>query len=65
MESIHDYVFDRLQAHKGNWPQVSKITGVPYGTLKKIGTRVSRAPRIDNLEKLASYFRAHKAEMRQ
>lgn len=57
MESIHDYVLTELQKRAGHWPRVARESGVPYGTLKKIATRVTPAPRIDTLERLASYFR--------
>lgn len=56
--SIHEYVVSQLEAKKGKWPEVAKAAGMSYGTLKKIATRVSVAPRIDNLEKLAAYFRS-------
>lgn len=57
MDSIHDYVLDRLQATKGTWPAVAKQAGVSYRTLKKIATKSTVSPGIKNLERLASYFR--------
>ena len=59
MESIHDYVLAELQKRNGNWPTVARESGVPYGTLKKIAIKSTSAPRIDTLERLASYFREH------
>jgi hypothetical protein len=58
MESIHDYVLERLQQEKGNWPAVAKGAGVSYRTLKKIATRDTVSPGIKNLEKLAEYFQS-------
>ena len=57
MDSIHDYVLDRLHATKGTWPAVAKAAGVSYRTLKKIATKDTVSPGIKNLERLASYFR--------
>jgi hypothetical protein len=57
MDSIHDYVLDRLSATKGSWPKVAKSAGVSYRTLKKIATKTTVSPGIKNLERLASYFR--------
>jgi hypothetical protein len=57
MESIHDYVLAQLQAEKGDWPAVARGAGVSYRTLKKIATRETVSPGINNLEKLAKYFR--------
>jgi predicted transcriptional regulator len=57
MESIHDYVLAELGKRNGSWPTVARESGVPYGTLKKIATKSTTAPRIDTLEQLAAYFR--------
>ena len=65
MESIHDYVLERLKARKGSWPTVAAESGVPYGTLKKIATLEDHRPRIDTLEKLASYFRSKPNALRR
>lgn len=57
MQTIHDYVVERLGESRGSWPEVSKSSGVSYGTLKKIYYRKIVSPRVKHLEKLASYFR--------
>lgn len=56
-QPIHDYVVSRLQASKGRLPQVAKETRVPLSTLRKVANRSTRAPRIDTLEAIASYYR--------
>jgi DNA-binding phage protein len=63
MVSIHDYVLEELGKRSGSWPRVARESGVPYGTLKKIATRSTTSPRIDTLEQLAAYFRAHGMQM--
>lgn len=59
-ESILGYVMDRLDAAKGQWPQIADDSGVPYRTVQKIGSGKTRSPRIDSVEKLAKYFRETK-----
>lgn len=56
-ESILGFVMGRLDAEKGRWPEIAIGSGVPYRTVQKIGSGKSKLPRIDNLEKLAKYFR--------
>lgn len=57
MQTIHDYILERLEASKGTWLEVAKRSGVPYSTLKKIAYRTIASPRVKQLEKLAAYFR--------
>jgi transcriptional regulator with XRE-family HTH domain len=61
MESMHETVLKGLEATKGNWPEVARRAGVSYRTLKKIATGEISSPRVNNLEKLASYFREQAA----
>lgn len=56
-EPILAYVVGRLDAEKGNWPTIAASSGVPYRTVQKIGSGKVKLPRIDNIEKLAKYFR--------
>ncbi len=58
MESTHDFVLERLEASKGEWREIAKDSGVPFGTVKRIGYGYTSHPRIDSVEKLARYFRA-------
>ena len=57
MESIHDFVVDRLQATKGKWPKVAEGSGIPLRTIEKVARREVADPRIGTVEKLANYFR--------
>lgn len=57
MQTIHDYVLEKLEASKGTWLEVARESGVPYSTLKKIVYRTIKSPRVIVLEKLAAYYR--------
>jgi transcriptional regulator with XRE-family HTH domain len=61
MESMHETVLRGLEETKGNWPEIARRAGVSYRTLKKIATGEIASPRINNLEKLATYFREQTA----
>ena len=54
--SIHQYVLDRLQATKGEWPRVASESGVSRRTLEKIARREVANPGVLVVEKLARYF---------
>ena len=56
MESIHEFVIDRLQAAKGGWPTIAEGSGVPLRTLEKVARRENADPRVGTVEKLARYF---------
>lgn len=60
-DSILGYVVGRLNEDKGRWPEIATKSGVPYRTVQKIGSGKTRAPRVDNVEKLARYFRENQA----
>ena len=57
MQSLHDFVVERLLEARGNWPRVSKYSRVPKRTLEKIAHRQIRNPGISHIERLAAYFR--------
>lgn len=57
MESIYEYVLDRLQAAKGGWPTIADEAGVSLRTLEKIARRETKDPSVRLIEKLAKYFR--------
>lgn len=61
MESMHEYVLERLQDCKGDWPEVARKAGVSYRTLKKIATGVIASPGVRIVEKIAAYFRSIEA----
>lgn len=54
--SLLDFVLRGLERSRGTWPEVAKVTGVPYSALSKLAQRQHRNPRLDKLEKLARYF---------
>lgn len=56
-ESTYDFVMENLQATKWRWPQVAAGSGVPCRTLEKIARRETKNPKIQTIEKLATYFR--------
>jgi predicted transcriptional regulator len=64
MKSIHDYVLSNLEGKRLG--QLSRESGIPFGTLRKIREGTSKAPRIDTLERIAEYFRKQerRAEVR-
>jgi hypothetical protein len=52
------YVRDQLSKVKfSGWREVSKGSGVPLSTIKKIGYGITEFPRSDTADKLAMYFR--------
>lgn len=57
-EPILNYVTRRLHEYKGNWPQISKDTGVGYDTITKIAQGVRDNPTIDSLQPLIDWFAA-------
>jgi len=60
-DSLHDFVVDQLQDWKGRWPEVARGSGVSARTIEKIARREVIDPKVSNVEKLARYFREHKA----
>jgi len=57
MESIYEFVLDRLENAKGGWPTVAEESGVPLRTLEKIARKEIKDPGVSHIEKLAGYFR--------
>lgn len=60
-EPILDYVKRRLQESRGDWPQISIETGVPYFTITNVAQGKSEDPRISTIQKLFDYFQARDA----
>jgi hypothetical protein len=58
---IFEYVLAQLDLTKGRWPTVAEESGVPYKTLVKIAQRETLDPGVNNVQKLADYFRREKA----
>ncbi len=65
-ESIYQYVLDKLQGAKGEWPAVAEATGMSRRTIEKIARREVKDPGVSHIEKLAGYFRQQtKRQLRQ
>jgi transcriptional regulator with XRE-family HTH domain len=47
----------RLNASKGEWPQVVAGSGVPMSTVARIASGETENPGVQQIEKLAAYFR--------
>lgn len=56
MIEIKKTVLNRLEESKPNWEAISKESGVPFHTLKKIGSGVTKNPGIDHIERLYNFF---------
>ena len=64
-ESILDYLTRRLIEEKGNWPQISKDSGVEYNTIAKIAQGVRTNPTIANVQPLLNWFEARDEMLRK
>jgi hypothetical protein len=52
------YVVKKLKAKpRDDWPAIAAASGVPLGTLKKVGSGATGDPRISTVMYLAFYFR--------
>ena len=56
-EPILDYVLRKLAENKGRHVEISKATGIPYGTIAKITQRTTPNPGVNHIQVLADYFR--------
>jgi transcriptional regulator with XRE-family HTH domain len=56
MQSIHDFVVERLLDTRGSWSYIAKHSGVSKRTLEKIARREIKDPGVSNIEKLANFF---------
>jgi transcriptional regulator with XRE-family HTH domain len=57
MSETLTFVVAELHKRKGHWPTLAREAGVSKRTFEKIAHGLTRNPRIDTVEKLASYFR--------
>lgn len=57
------FVLECLDRRVPNWSEVSRVSGVPYSTLKKIATRVTPNPGVQHVQALADYFMSQEAEV--
>lgn len=52
------YVVKKLKARpRDDWPAIAIASGVPLGTLKKVGSGATGDPRISTVMYLVHYFR--------
>lgn len=56
-DSIYDFVIDRLEKTKGQWPLVSEESGISRRTIEKIARKEVKDPGVSLIERLARYFR--------
>ncbi|RKT99013.1 hypothetical protein C7H84_33855 [Burkholderia sp. Nafp2/4-1b] len=56
-EPILAFVLRELDAAKGDWPEISRRSGVPYQTLTKIAGRLVGDPRISTVQALYDCLR--------
>lgn len=55
--SLLDFVLQGLEEHRGQWPEIARVTNIPYSAICKLAQKQHDNPRLDKLEKLAMYFR--------
>lgn len=55
-ENIYDYVMSRLDARVVPLARVSRETGIPYESLKKIAHRRTPNPGVKHVQTLAEFF---------
>lgn len=54
--NLGGFVIDQLDRRKGEWPAISKASGVPYFTISKISNGTTADPKTSTVQKLANYF---------
>lgn len=59
VEPILTFVRRRLDESRGEWVEISRISGVPYHTLTKIAQGTTPNPRIETVQRLVDYFNGH------
>lgn len=56
-ENLLDYLKAKLEASRGQWPAISKATGVPYFTITNLAQGKVEDPRLSTAQRLIDYFR--------
>lgn len=64
-ESIYQFVLERLAKSRERWAEIADGSGVPLRSLEKIGRKEWTNPGVQNIDKLAQYFRRESAEIRK
>lgn len=52
------YLRAELEGARGQWPQISRETGVPYFTITNLAQGKVDDPRLSTVQPLIDYFRA-------
>lgn len=60
-ENLLEYVKNKLDESRGDWPAISKATGVPYFTITNLVQGKVEDPRISTVQRLTDYFRKQAA----
>lgn len=56
-ENLLEYLKSKLDASRGQWPAISKATGVPYFTITNLVQGKVEDPRLSTVQRLIDYFR--------
>lgn len=56
-ENLLEYLKSKLEASRGQWPAISKATGVPYFTITNLAQGKVEDPRLSTVQPLIDYFR--------
>lgn len=62
---LYERVLHYLNAARGQWPAVSKGSGVPYHTLTKIAQKQHRNPGVNTCQRIADHFEKPKRHKRR
>lgn len=52
----------RLDQLRGQWPDIARLSGVPYHTLTRIAQRKSPDPRVSTVQRLHDCMQEHYVE---
>lgn len=61
-EPILEFIKRRLEESRGFWPQISKVTGVPYFTITNFMQGRVKDPQMSTIQPLVDYFSARDKE---
>lgn len=56
VEPILTFVRRKLDESRGEWVEISRVSGVPYHTLTKIAQGATPNPRIETVQRLVDFF---------
>ena len=58
MENLYDFVMKKLSETKRKWIDVSKFSGVPISTVRKIAQGHTKNPSVHHVQALANFFKS-------